>query len=89
MHARLNKKDGQQIWRYFRRFAEYDDLKDLYKKVIPQLAKFEQKIIDCQSELNQTALIIRQFDENISSKAEKHAINELYDLIKKHLNECG
>jgi len=35
MHARLNKKDGQQIWRYFRRFAEYDDLKDLYKKVIP------------------------------------------------------
>lgn len=52
MNSKLIKKDGQQIWRHFRRFAEYDDLKDLYSKVIPSLAKFEQKIIDYQDELN-------------------------------------
>ena len=27
------------------RFAEYNDLKDLYNKCIPELSKFEQKII--------------------------------------------
>jgi hypothetical protein len=42
----LDQDDGKKIWEHFQRFAEYSDLKDLYKKCIPPLAKFEQKIID-------------------------------------------
>ena len=43
---KLDRQDGTRLWRHFQRFAEYEDLKDLYKKCIPQLAKFEQRIMD-------------------------------------------
>lgn len=44
LNERLLHSDAKKIWDYFTRFAEYSDLKDLYNKVIPELAKFEQKI---------------------------------------------
>lgn len=36
----------QPIWKNFERFALYDDLKDLYSKVLPEIVKFEQRIIN-------------------------------------------
>lgn len=42
---KLSTEDGARIWRHFYRFAEYDDLKDLYNRCIPQIAKFEEKLI--------------------------------------------
>jgi len=40
LHFRLNednltREDGKRIWRHFKRFAEYNDLKELYTKCIP------------------------------------------------------
>ena len=46
MGQKMDKNDATRIWQHFQRFAEYSDLKDLYSKTIPELAKFEQKIID-------------------------------------------
>ena len=46
IQTRLSGNDGKRIWRHFQRFAEYNDLKDLYNKCIPELVRFEQKIID-------------------------------------------
>ena len=46
MEFGLTKQDGQKIWRNFQRFAEYEDLKYLYSKVIPEISKFEGRIID-------------------------------------------
>ena len=34
------------VWEQFGRFAEYDDLKKLHTMVIPEIAKFEHKIIE-------------------------------------------
>lgn len=31
----LTNDDGKKIWRHFQRFAEYNDLKELYSKCIP------------------------------------------------------
>ena len=42
----LGPSDGKRIWRHFKRFAEYEDLKDLYSKVMPQIQLFEEKILD-------------------------------------------
>lgn len=42
----LDIEDGKRIWRHFKRFAEYDDLKDLYQKVMPEIAKFEERLHD-------------------------------------------
>ena len=41
LHLKLEKDDGTKIWNHFQRFAEYSDLKDLYNKTLPELAKFE------------------------------------------------
>lgn len=41
LFLKLDKNDAAKIWSYFDRFALYVDLKDLYGKTIPELAKFE------------------------------------------------
>ena len=69
---KLNKSEATSIWVHFQRFAEYDDLKDLYVKCMPQLAKFEQKIINFTSENEKQQLIIRRFDEMLSTKSSKN-----------------
>lgn len=69
---KLNKNDATAIWRHFQRFAEYDDLKDLYTKCVPELAKFEQKIINFTSDYEKCQLIIRRFDEELAKKSSKN-----------------
>ena len=46
LQFKLDKNDATRIWKYFDRFALYSDLKDLFAKCLPSLAKFEQKIAD-------------------------------------------
>lgn len=47
----LKVDDGKRIWKNFQRFAEYNDLKELYKKCVPQIADFEFKIIGLADQL--------------------------------------
>ena len=42
------------------------------------MAKFEQKILNYEAELNKVNLIIRKFDENLAQKCGKTVIDELY-----------
>ena len=44
--AKLDKNDAKNIWSHFQRFAQYDDLKDLYHRCLPEIAKFEEKIMN-------------------------------------------
>ena len=50
LSQKLDVNEGTKFWKHFQRFAEYSDLKSLHNKVIPELAKFEQKIINFESE---------------------------------------
>ena len=59
------------IWKHFERFSLYDDLKTLYSKVIPEIAKFEQKIINFNTTIEKNHLIIREFDNSMSQKVNK------------------
>lgn len=34
----------ERLWKHFEGFAMYDDLKELYKKTVPEIFKFERKI---------------------------------------------
>ena len=43
-------------------------------KCVPELARFESKIIDFILEIDKNSLIIRRFDENLANKAEKTTI---------------
>lgn len=41
MNEKMNTEEGVRIWRNFDRYASYDDYKDLYMKVLPEIQKFE------------------------------------------------
>ena len=45
----MDKDDGKHIWKNFQRFAEYEDLRGLYQKVVPEISKFEGRIIDFEA----------------------------------------
>ena len=62
-NKKLAMTDGKRIWRHFQRFAEYEDLRDLYKKCIPEISKFESKILDFDDDLQKCRLVLRNFDE--------------------------
>ena len=33
------------VWEHFERFSLYEDLKELHNKVIPEIKKFEERLI--------------------------------------------
>ena len=55
LKSELNKKVGlekiKNVWDQLGRFAEYDDLKKLHTLVVPEIAKFEHKIIMSEKSL--------------------------------------
>ena len=77
MGKRLSSTDGQRIWRTLQRFAEYNDLKELYQRCIPEIAKFEQRIIDFQGSIDRFNEIIRHFDESLIHKVDKALLQQL------------
>ena len=64
--SKLDKNDAKHIWEHFQRFAEYKDLKDLYHKCLPEIAKFEQRIINFQTENDKFVDILNTFDKTLT-----------------------
>lgn len=60
-----------KLWHHFLNYAEYKELKELYNKVIPHLARYEQLSLDTCDELAKFKEIIVRFDEVISEKSSK------------------
>lgn len=70
------------IWKHFDRFALYEDLKILHNKVMPEIQKFEERLISCDRELQKTSMIIQQFDNHMAQKANKVAIRDFQTRIE-------
>ena len=62
----------------------YDDLKVLYGKVIPEIAKFEQKIIGFNCDIEKQNLILREFDSNLAQKTNKVALSVLISSMEEN-----
>jgi hypothetical protein len=75
-------EETQQIWDHFNKFAFYEDLKDLYNRTLPELARFEERLIKFNSHLEKNDIILRRFDEIISEKSSKLDLRELEKLVK-------
>ena len=58
LNKKVNQEEAQKIWNQFDRFCLYDDLKDLHSKVIPEIAKFENKIINHNLSIEKQNLIL-------------------------------
>eukprot|EP00347_Sterkiella_histriomuscorum_P010846 403374700 len=84
LNNKCDTSEAQKLWKNFGKYALYDDLKDLYQKAIPEIQKFEHKIIDYNAELEKVQVIVRRFDEIVSDKANKQNIKEVYQHITQY-----
>ena len=72
-----------KIWKHFERFALYSDLKELHNLVIPEIGKFENRIISFNTEIEKTNLIIEQFDHSIAQKSNKVTLRDFQKEVEK------
>ena len=56
---------------------------------MPEIVKFEQKVIDFSGEIEKYKLIMRKFDEQISHKAEKNSLYLIYKYVDEKLGGYG
>lgn len=82
MSDKVGQHDLIKIWKHFDRFALYEDLKELHQKTLPEIIKFEQRIIDFKNELNTQTQIIGRMDTVMSTKSSKIAIKQIYDHLE-------
>ena len=84
IERKIERDELTKIWDHFQRFAEYTDLKHLHTIVIPEIAKFEQKIIVYQKKLDQYDEILRNYDEVIQTKSSKTVLDQYKAYVKSN-----
>ena len=45
MDSKMTNKEGQALWANFKKYAHYAELKELYKKTMPAISKFEDRLL--------------------------------------------
>ena len=58
LNTKVDQADAKKIWKHFDRFSLYDDLKLLYSKVIPEIAKFENKMVEHNLNIDKQNIIL-------------------------------
>jgi len=89
MELCLKKEDATKIWKYMQRFPDYQDLKDLNNKFLPELAKIELQIFKFQVEVEKIQMIITEFDEALSRKGMRTEIDILFKKMTEEYYEKG
>ena len=63
-----------KLWKELKRYAFYEDYKELYQKTVIPVQKFEEVILDHSKEHRQMKIMIKTFDENLALKSNKKDI---------------
>ena len=74
---KANVSEVQQVWQNFSKYAVYQDFKDLYTRTVPEVKKFEEKMIKHDVDMQKTLAIVRRFDEVVTEKANKLELHGL------------
>ena len=53
MLLKAETSEAKKIWDHFRRYAQYEDLKQLYNKFMPVVKQFEGTILEFKKEMVQ------------------------------------
>lgn len=76
LNEKMNQDQYRRIMDEFTRYAAYDDLRDLYKRFIPEISKFEDKLKQVRDEIAQFHAIIGVFDGSLLERATKKQMSE-------------
>eukprot|EP00347_Sterkiella_histriomuscorum_P015229 403357819 len=85
LRKKTNNEETSRLWKNFTKYAEYGDLKDLYNKVLPEVSRFEDSLLDLSKEAAKTQEIVRRFDEVMSDKASKQNFREIQLKLEKYV----
>lgn len=80
-----HKCDDRQILeikREIKRFALYDDLKDLYNKVVPPCQTIQENLEEYLTQLAKFERMLAAFDEGVQLRALKTELNPLWNEFK-------
>ena len=87
MNLCIKKEDVTKIWKYMQRFPDYQDLKDLNNKFLPELSKIELQIFKFQVEVEKFQMIMTEFDEALSRKGSRSEIDILFKKMTEEYYE--
>ena len=68
---KLPMAEGKKIWANFRKYAHYDELRELYKKTLPEISKFEQRLQDNNDFNERIVAMIQRLDTIICDKSDR------------------
>lgn len=71
----------RRVWKNFENYCSYQELKDLYNKVMPTLQRYDAKMMDMSRDYERSKEIIRRYDEVLLEKANKLAVKELEEYV--------
>ena len=69
--GKLSAKEGQKLWANFRKYAQYDELKDLYRKTMPAISSFEDKLKENNDHNERIDQMMLRMDTVICAKTDK------------------
>jgi len=81
MDLKMPMSEGRRIYEEFRKYATYKDLKELHNRVIPEISKFEDKLLKFLTEMEKFKLIIAKFDEHLLTKASKESVSAVKSYV--------
>ena len=81
--TKMAAKEGQKLWANFRKYAQYDELRELYRKTMPEISKFEDKLKENNDHNNKLDLCIRRIDEVICTKTDRNTMKEFREYVDK------
>ena len=80
---KLPMSEGKKIWANFRKYAHYDELRELYKKTLPEISKFEQRLQDNNDFNERIVAMIQRLDTIICDKSDRQVIKEFREFVEK------
>lgn len=77
LRSKCGVEEAKQIWNNFGRYALYEDLKELYQKTVPEIKRFEERLVNFSVDMTKADSIMRRFDEVMLEKASKVDLREI------------
>ena len=92
LETKMTNKEGLKLWANFRKYAQYDELRDLYRKTLPAISSFEDKLKQNNDHNERIDETCRRMDEVICNKADRTALKEFREYctdnyISKNAND--
>lgn len=80
---KVNLEESQRIWEHFQNYCEYKELKVLYNKVLPEMAKYEKNMEEHRMEIGRFQEVVSRFDEVLANKASRLDVWDLETQLRR------